>query len=78
MNRPPLSPGASVRYVPLDGIGACEAKVRGASHGGIDLDVFSPGCSTPVALTGIRLYDGFSILCPPGSCFSPTTKGEPA
>lgn len=69
--------GQQVCYVPLDGHGSCDAVIKGASHGGLDLDVFSPGCSIPLALSGVRLYDGFAIFCPPGHCFSPT-KGEPA
>ena len=74
-SRPPVPPGAKLLYVPLDGHGACDATVRSASQNGLDLDVFSPGCSTPVALSAVPLYDGFSFLCPPGHCFSPT-KGE--
>ncbi len=72
-----IPPGAKVRYVPLDGIGVCKAVVRNAGFRGVDLEVYSPGCSDPILLTGIPHHDGEPSHCPPGHCFSPT-KGEPA
>ena len=77
LRRPPFSPGEEVSYVSRDGISVCKALVRGVNVRGADLDVYSPGCSTPVALTGVQHHEGPARLCPPGACFSPM-KGEPA
>lgn len=76
--RPPLFVGEEVSYVSLDGISVCKATVRGVNLRGADLDVYSPGCSTPVALTGVAYHEGLARVCPRGQCFSPTAKGEPA
>lgn len=69
--------GSEVSYVSRDGVSVCRAVVRSVGPRGADLDVYSPGCSAPLSLTGVPHHDGFSFTCPPGHCFSPT-KGEPA
>ncbi len=70
MSRPPLTVGAEVSYVSLDGISVCRAIVRNMTLRGVDLEVYSPGCADPVLLTRIPHHDGESTHCPRGHCFT--------
>jgi hypothetical protein len=70
---PPRSPpiGAVLHYRPRGGGHPCEAVVMFRRwEGTVDLDVLSPGCSTPLRLTKIEHHDKPSA-CPLGACFSP-------
>ncbi len=65
---PEFKPGAELSYRPLSGGAQCRATVRTARPDGtIDLNVYSPGCSTPIALSKIVVHRG-PAACPPGRC----------